>query len=135
MTGLPSVYPPLLHNYAGEECLGGTAPPARAARLPRTRPVEVSYPQMTAPLTPFFQLSKPPLVYTALRSLNVTILVAPLPMQVGATWHSRTKTLTLATEATDTEHLEVMADLWRIANGLPARPIPHQRRRHLHAVP
>lgn len=90
---------------------------------------------MTALSIPPTQPSKPPLVLTALRALNVTVTVAPLPAQVGATWHSRTKTLTLAADATDTEHLEFMADLWRIAHGLPARPIPHRLKRHLHAVP
>lgn len=131
---MPSVYPPQLFDYAGGRVASGASlhPRGQNGHI-EPRLVEVQYPQMTAPSSPF-QLSKPPLVYTALCSLNVIVIVAPLPAQVGATWHSRTHTLTLSADATDAEHLEVMADLWRIANGLPARPIPHQRRRHLHSV-
>lgn len=75
------------------------------------------------------------LIVTALTLLNVSVAYAPLPDRVGATWHSRTSTLTLAIDATRAEHVEFMTEFWRLAHGLPAKLTAHRRRRHLHAVP
>jgi hypothetical protein len=90
---------------------------------------------MTAPPSPTTSTAEPDLYFAALRSLDVTICYQPLPSCAAASWHGKTKTLTLATEATQAEHVEVMSNLWQIANGITTRTWAQPRTRHLYAVP
>lgn len=90
---------------------------------------------MTAPSKAPHDPPEPGLYYAALQSLDVTICYQPLPHCAAATWHGLTKTLTLATGATPAEHIEVMSNLWQIANGITTRTWARPRSRHLHAVP
>lgn len=90
---------------------------------------------MTAPSKIPNDTIDPSLYQAALQSLEVTICYQPLPAAAAASWHGLTKTLTLATGATTAEHVEVMSNLWQIANGITTRTWARPRRRHLHMVP
>ena len=119
---------------AGEDGRG-PADRVRHIRDQSQRTVEVYDPDMTAPSSTTASTAEPDLYVAALQSLDVTICYQPLPLCAAATWHGLTKTLTLSTGATPAEHIEVMSNLWQIANGITTRTWARPRSRHLYVVP